>query len=74
MVLQPDSQQCHRKLCEQATVKLENRRATGSPVAADSEMGAGGQKGAVLRNAAPVEPMVLPPVASSHDLDADPEV
>jgi hypothetical protein len=37
-------------------------------------MGAGGQKGAVLRNAAPPEPMVLPPVASSNDLDADPEV
>jgi hypothetical protein len=45
-----------------------------SLVAADPEMGAGGQQGAVLRNAAPLEPMVLPPVASSNDLDADPEV
>ena len=37
-------------------------------------MGAGGQKGAVLRGAAPPEPMVLPPVASSNDLGGDPEV
>ena len=38
-------------------------------------MGAGGQKGAVLRGAAPApEPMVLPPVASSNDLGGDPEV